>query len=75
MLRVLARSSALTWSQRAGIEWRGRRRGADVDEREVIASRRGRAVEGATDWQTAVRKRRSRIVSEPCGDGRDADRA
>ena len=30
--------------------WRGCRRGADIDEREVIASRRGRAVERATDW-------------------------
>ena len=30
--------------------WRGCRRGADIDEREVIASRRGRAVECATDW-------------------------
>jgi len=30
--------------------WRGCRRCADIDEREVIASRRGRAVERATDW-------------------------
>jgi hypothetical protein len=32
----LARTSALTWSQRAGIEWRGCRRAADIDEREVM---------------------------------------
>ena len=30
--------------------WRGCRRCADIDEREVIASRRGRAGECATDW-------------------------
>jgi methylphosphotriester-DNA--protein-cysteine methyltransferase len=30
--------------------WRGCRRCADIDEREVIASRRGRVVERATDW-------------------------
>jgi hypothetical protein len=30
--------------------WRECRRCADIDEREVIASRRGRAGERATDW-------------------------
>ena len=61
--------------------WRGCRRGADIDEREVIASRRGRAIERATNWSTAARAAAmaadasDRIVSDPYTKGRSGDRA
>ena len=62
--------------------WRGCRRCADIDEREVIASRRGRAVEsrdrsvdGCASSSCDGSGRVSRTVSEPHNEGRNGDRA
>ena len=61
--------------------WRGCRRCADIDEREVIASRRGRAIErdrlvnGSACSCYDSSGRVNRTVSEPHSEGRNGDRA
>ena len=61
--------------------WRGCRRDADIDEREDIASRRGRSVVRATDCERLRVLQRdgsgrvNRTVSEPRSEGRNGDRA
>ena len=61
--------------------WRGCRRCADIDEREVIASRRGRAIErdrlvnGSACSCYDSSGRVNRTVSEPHSEGRCGDRA
>ena len=61
--------------------WRGCRRCADIDEREVITSRRGRMMDSATDCERPrVRVLRFAVIApgrlqRAMHDGRDGDRA